>query len=121
MMTGVLVGLCYAVLCIAILFLLLDMLKIKKKYIVLIFVFIAGVAVITNPRIDQHAQCVVKMSIDRTGNDYNNIAGSLAISMANNLVLNMVEVDNYLLFSFTKIKSKIVGIGAFGNVWIFER
>jgi hypothetical protein len=120
MMTGVVVVLCSAVMCIAILYLLLDMMKVETKYIVMVFFFIAGVAVITNPKVEQHAQSISKIAMERSGNDYTSAGGALAVSLANNLISSMIDVDNYVLFSLTKMKSKIVGVGAFGNVWIFE-
>lgn len=48
---------------------------------------------------------------------------SLGMSMIDKVVENMVSVDNYVIFSITNLKfdgeSEVVGIGLFGNVFIF--
>jgi hypothetical protein len=120
MTTGVVVALCCAVIVIGIIYLALDMMKVENKYIVLFFVFMAAVAVLTNPKLEDHSQAMIRAAMQRTGDDYNNAGGLLALSLAKNMMTNMIDVDSYLVFSFTKIHSRIVGIGAFGNVWIFE-
>lgn len=49
---------------------------------------------------------------------------SLGMSLVEKMVAKLVVVDNYVLFSITNIqyqgKKKAVGIGAFGNVFIFR-
>lgn len=109
----------------------------KNHIIILIILLISLVAVLTNPNQDRHKE-VVKNKINlylqksmKEGNaDTNNegeksgqaIGMMLGVVLVNQIIDNLVSTDNYVLFSMTKItwdgKTKVIGIGAFGNVYL---
>lgn len=101
--------------------------KINFKWLIVLVV--TFIAIITNPKKQQHIDKVKEYAIKELPKFQNidtndaEAAGSVIgwnIGMA--YLENIVSVDNYLLFSLTKLnykgKSRIIGIGAFGNVWI---
>jgi hypothetical protein len=106
-----------------------------KKLIACCVVII--VAVITNPKKDDHVDAVKKkmsqaalseaVESSRSGNDFEKAGAVLGMTLGMTLIDNMIEsvleVNNYLLFSLTKFSyaghEKVIGIGAFGNVWLF--
>ena len=114
-------------------------------YVTLTIGFVIMIAVITNPNEDKHKSTVksklvaFKISkdiIDKSNNtsnsDYNSarhigvILGSvIGSSILEEIVNDLVSTDNYLIFSTTKLavkgENKIVGFGAFGNVFISDK
>lgn len=115
----------------------------KKRYIV--FLLVAGmalVAIITNPAQDQHREAIkgeIMASLQKSmhenlpeadtndnwgllGQTLGNLIGG---TFVNGIINNLVSSDNYLLFSTTKVtwegESYIVGIGAFGNVFLTKK
>lgn len=110
----------------------------KKNYLILgILGMVILVAVITNPNQDRHKEVIknklktyMQKSLNEKNTETNNQweqagqALGLMISGAiiDPIIDNLVSTDNYVLFSTTKIswegKTKIVGIGAFGNVFL---
>lgn len=109
----------------------------KKSYILLAAVgLILLIAVITNPSQERHKEVLrakLNASMQNTfkshqseesgwGEAGNAIGLMMGGAMIQSLVDNMVSTDNYLVFSVTKItfegKSRMVGVGAFGNVFL---
>ena len=110
----------------------------KKSYIIYgIIGLILLVAVITNPSQDRHKEVIktklntymqqsLKSNQSGTSDEWAQAGAALGLmmggAMIQNIVDNFVSTDNYVLFSLTKItvegKSKVVGIGAFGNVFL---
>ena len=113
----------------------------KKNYLVVVIIgVIVLVAVLTNPSEDRHREAMKsrlnanmqKTIKQRLGEDANGLEGSaqalgaiLGGSVVSGLVENVVSSDNYVLFSTTKMtwegESKVVGVGAFGNVFISNK
>jgi hypothetical protein len=106
-----------------------------KKLIAFCVVII--VAVITNPKKDDHVD-VVKTKISQaalsevaesasSGSEFEQagaiVGMTLGVKVIDTMIESLLEVNNYLLFSLTKLsyggKERIIGIGAFGNVWLF--
>ena len=112
----------------------------KNKHILLIFVgLLLIVAVLTNPNQDRHKEVVknklnvlmqkaVKDSFKNSDSGAEQIGSALGLmlggAMLDRMIESMVSTDNYVLFSITKIswegKTKLIGIGAFGNVFISD-
>lgn len=113
----------------------------KSNQLILILasiIFITGV--ITNPNLESHKdafnkklhgtiQKSIKEDLDETDNDVNQAGAAIGFVMfggasIDSITENMISSDNYLLFSLTRItwdeKSKIIGLGLFGNVFIFS-
>ena len=110
----------------------------KKNYVFLgIIGLIIIIAVITNPNQDRHKEVIktklntyIQKSMNEKQTETNNKweqAGQVLGMMISGAIIdpiidNLVSTDNYVLFSTTKItwdgKTKIVGIGAFGNVFL---
>lgn len=110
----------------------------KKTHLIIIVIVLIGlVAVLTNPNQDRHKEVVknklnlyLQKSIKEEFADRNNegeksgqaIGTMLGVVLVNQIIDNLVSTDNYVLFSKTKItwdgKTKVIGIGAFGNVYL---
>jgi hypothetical protein len=106
-----------------------------KKWIAFCVVII--VAVITNPKKEDHidtvkreiSQSVLPEAVEglESGNGFEQagvvLGMTLGMKVIDNMLESMLEVNNYLLFSLTKFSyagnERIIGIGAFGNVWLF--
>jgi len=66
---------------------------------------------------------------DESENEWEQVGQALGMmiggTLVENVIDNLVSTDNYILFSTTKInwdgKSRIIGIGAFGNVYITNK
>ena len=102
----------------------------KKNYF---FAGIIGllvlVAVLTNPNQDRHKE-VIKAKLTtylqksmKESNEFGQALGLMFGGVFVNQILDqMITTDNYVLFSTTKItwegKSKTIGIGVFGNVFV---
>lgn|GEM_PF-6879876 len=87
----------------------------KTSPLVWLIVILLITAVITNPREERHRQAVLS-NLSRN-HDISGM-GLLGLSLGAQF---SVEVDNYVFLSFTRLRgnSAWVGVGAFGNVWIF--
>lgn len=110
----------------------------KKNYVVLgIIGLIFIIAVITNPNQDRHKEIIksklntymqksLKDKHSETNNEWEQAGQALGLMLGgaiiDRIIDNLVSTDNYVLFSTTKItwdgKTKVVGIGAFGNVYL---
>jgi hypothetical protein len=97
------------------------------KLIILGFIFLALWA--TNPPLEEHKEEVKKMflkeiekNINNNSNNATNLAASIGSSIAEKFIDQMVSQDNYIIFSTTrysiKNKSKIIGLGILGSVFI---
>jgi len=95
---------------------------------------------LTNPNQDRHKE-VIKNKLnsymqksmnpegDESENEWEQVGQALGMmiggTLVENVIDNLVSTDNYILFSTTKInwdgKSRIIGIGAFGNVYITNK
>ena len=106
----------------------------KTKSITLIVIFfILLAAIITNPTADTHKAKVksaftaymqkeMAAKSESIGNGFEALGTMLGNTMVNTMVENMVSSDSYVFFSLTKLtydgKTKTIGFGAFGNVWL---
>jgi uncharacterized protein (TIGR02145 family) len=112
----------------------------KPNYLTLgVLGFLILIAVITNPNLERHKE-VVKAKLSSTLNKKMSRSSSnsesewekageamgamIGMGIANALIDNLVTTDNFLVFSLTRIKgfdeSRVIGIGAFGNVFLFK-
>jgi hypothetical protein len=103
--------------------------KISKGLIVIIVVL--GVFVYTNPDDDKHKtevkQLLYGTSLEETinnGDDYAILGTAIGMGLASNIVDQMVVVDNYIVFSITKLRkgneTKLVGFGVLGNIYFTD-
>lgn len=112
----------------------------KKSHVALVGVgIVLLVAILTNPNMDQH-KAVIRSKFtalfqqrlkqtEKSDDDFKNIGAAIGIALGGALVDRIVNdavtVDNYLLFSLTRVsiegESKIIGLGAFGNVFISQK
>ena len=113
----------------------------KKNYLILAiiggFVFIA---ILTNPNQDRHKEVIknklnihmqkkLKESLNKSDNEWEQAGQALGLmiggALVDRIIDNLVSTDNYVLFSTTKISwegdTKIIGIGAFGNLLITNK
>lgn len=109
----------------------------NKQLFLVILGLILIISVITNPNQDRHREVVknklsVIMQKAMTESLKNSDSGAKQIGSALGLMLggafldrmieSMISSDNYVLFSTTKItwegKTKLIGVGVFGNVFI---
>ena len=107
---------------------------------ILFLVFIGIIAVLTNPnkenhkeaikdKFSQHLQNTMKESLGNTDTGIEQAGQALGLvigtALADTFIDKLISSDNYLFFSTTKLnwegKSKIIGIGAFGNVFISKQ
>ncbi len=112
----------------------------KKIYVIVIIGFIILIAAVSNPSLEQHREVLkdklnlhMQSAMNEKLSGSNNVleqAGKVLGSMFGNTLIdgiinNIVSSDNYLIFSTTKItvegKSKVIGIGIFGNVFITKK
>ena len=105
-----------------------------KKGIVVLSLVLVIIAILTNPNQNRHKEVLedkIKTYMQKAmGNQdddgldslFGNLLGNVIVST---LIDNFVSTDNYILFSTTKLtwqgETKIIGIGAFGNVFITKR
>lgn len=107
--------------------------KIRKAplYILAGFVLILIIAVMTNPTPERHKEAIkekVKVyapSLSETDNGLTIFGQILSGAIIDRVIDNVVSVDNYVVFSLTKLnwedETYIVGGGAFGNVYISKK
>jgi hypothetical protein len=91
--------------CLVVLFIPFKIFKAFLKWGIIILILFFVVAYFTNPEELTHHQ-------------------SLKETVKENIKDKLVKIDDYKIFSLTKVKvkgeEKIVGIGAFGKVWYFD-
>lgn len=112
----------------------------KNQLIIVIVSVVILIAILTNPNQDRHKE-VIKNKLnsymqksmnpegDESENELEQVGQALGMmiggTLVENVIDNLVSTDNYILFSTTKInwdgKSRIIGIGAFGNVYITNK
>ena len=101
----------------------------SAKVYLLIFAIIILIAFISNPDIDKHKSSLkIRLSgiVESIASESDNLLvvglGKMVGDAAIEELLKNVSVDNYLVFSVTRLnwatESKIVGYGIFGNVFI---
>jgi len=77
---------------------------------------------ITNPSVESHKQAVIKTIAPDIKDE---IKKNPFMALASKMMESMIDRDNYILFSLTKIsamgESKIVGYGVLGNVYISDK
>jgi hypothetical protein len=112
------------------------MMKKNLKIALLILIFlILFIAILTNPNKEFHKSNIKlrvykELNIDTLQKESSNIfdmfkdiSNSFGKSMVDDTVDNLLQVDNYYLFSFTKVtyqgQTKIIGIGAFNQIFLF--
>ena len=109
----------------------------KSKYILIAIIgVIVFIAIFTNPSIDEHKEAMknklnpllqknLKQELNEMGGTAQAITMMLGGAVLDGFVDNAVSSDNYILFSTTKMtldgEIKVVGIGAFGNVFISNK
>lgn len=113
----------------------------KKGYVVLlIFGLILLFATLTNPSPERHKEAVKtkfkeymqksmkdSTTVSEDENDKVGLAFGMIIGNAiiEPIVNSLISTDNYIVFSTTKItwdgKTTVIGIGAFGNVFITKK
>jgi short subunit fatty acids transporter len=113
----------------------------KKNYIILtILILIILVAVITNPDQNRHKEVIknelitylqksIKKDQGKPNDEYEEAGQALGILLGGMIIEkvldNFMSTDNYVVFSTTKItwegEKKIIGIGAFGNVFLTKK
>lgn len=91
--------------CLIVLFILFKIFKAFLKWGIVLLILFFVVAYFTNPEALTHQK-------------------SLKEAVKENIKDNLVKIEDYKIFSLTKVKvkgeEKIVGIGAFGKVWYFD-
>lgn len=112
----------------------------KNNQIFLVFLgLFLLVGVLTNPSQERHKEVVknklnvimqkaMNESLKNSDSGAQQIGSALGLmlggAMLDRMIESMVSTDNYVLFSTTKItwegKSKLIGIGLFGNVFISD-
>jgi hypothetical protein len=110
----------------------------KKGYVFLILlVGVLLIAALTNPTPERHKEALKLKFIASMQKSMHDNASSLGSDATNageaigsliggafidGIVNNVVSTDNYVLFSITKVnwegKTRTVGVGAFGNVFL---
>ncbi len=112
----------------------------KKSVFIAIIAVIILIAVFTNPNQDRHKEVIknklnsymqepIKENLNETDNNTEQAGKALGMMLfgafIDRVIDNLISTDNYVLFSTTKItwegKTKIIGIGAFGNVYLTSK
>jgi hypothetical protein len=103
--------------------LLLIILTSKRKTVLVVLAVVLIVGLATNPSREQHAAAVTTYLVKRSGGDYTDTAGLIALNAVRNSVASVVGTQNFLVFSITTStnsgSTRNIGIGALGNVWIW--
>jgi hypothetical protein len=113
----------------------------KRGYLIFaVLGVLALIAMLTNPNQDRHKEVVknkinlfmqksMKQNLTEKDNEWEQLGQAFGMmlggALVDRIVDNFVSTDNYVLFSTTKVswegKTKIIGIGAFGNVFISSK
>ncbi|HEX6226427.1 MAG TPA: hypothetical protein VFZ52_18535 [Chryseolinea sp.] len=93
------------VICLVVLFILFKIFKAFLKWGIILLILFFVIAYFTNPEESKHHR-------------------SLKETVKKNIKEKLVKIDDYKIFSLTKVKvngeEKVVGVGAFGKVWYFD-
>jgi hypothetical protein len=112
----------------------------KKNHIILFAIgLIILVAVLTNPNQDRHKEVIrakfisymqksMSEKLSETDNEWKQAGQALGMMLGgaiiDRIISNTLTTDNYVIFSTTKIswagESKVIGVGAFGNVFLIK-
>ena len=110
-----------------------------SRFLLVAVAAIAIIAAITNPKKEDHRDVlkrlitskVIDNSADESSSQTNlEVAGSaiamtLGMKAIDVMLESIVSVDSYVFFSLTRVTyqgdSRIIGIGAFDNVWISSK
>ena len=91
-----------------VLYVLFRIFKAFIKWLIIIVIIIFAVAYFSNPEHSVHLEGLKDLAKDLPGKK----------------VADKLRVDDYKIFSLTKVKvdgeEKVVGVGAFGKVWYFD-
>ena len=98
------------------------------------------IAILTNPNQDRHKEVIknklnsymqksMKQKLSESNNEWERAGQAFGMllggALVDRVIDTLVSTDNYLLFSLTKIswegEMKIVGYGAFGNVYVTSK
>jgi hypothetical protein len=112
----------------------------NKRITIGIIVVAALIAIVTNPGQDKHREFIktklnasmqklYDANADDTAGQWGKAGQAPGVmfggAIVNQIVDNLVHSDNYVLFSLTKItwqgETGIIGIGAYGNVFITKK
>jgi hypothetical protein len=100
----------------------------KKSHIILaIIAVILIIAALTNPNTQRHKEAVKEKLTayvdEKVKDDSSGLGALFGTALISRAVDSLVSSDNYLFFSLTKVsyqeRSKVVGMGVFGNVILF--
>lgn len=96
------------ILVVLVLFLVFKIIKTLFKWLLIGIVIVLAFAYFSNPDEFQHRKGLKELT------------KNLSVKVKD----NAIQVDNYKVFSLTKVKiedkEKITGVGAFGKVWYFD-
>ncbi|SUJ15326.1 Uncharacterised protein [Sphingobacterium spiritivorum] len=107
--------------------------KNKSRYIALVLIILMITAFLTNPPREKHeeiirdkAKQILKEQLSYKHQDAFDFGMQLfGDQMINQFMKGSVQIDNYFLFSTTKVrwenKQTVIGIGAFGKVWLSSK
>lgn len=104
--------------------------KIDIKWILLIVV--VAILGFTNPSKEDHINEIVNLvtrddfeEMSSDGDTYGLIGASIGLGIVLNLFENLIETNNYILFSLSKVekegKSNIICYGILGNIFFTEK
>ena len=110
----------------------------RRSYVAVVMLSLIGfVAVLTNPNQDRHKEVVknelikflqksINLGYSEPKDNFEQAGQAIGImlggAIVDRILDNFMSIDNYVVISATKItwdgKTKIIGIGAFGNVYL---
>lgn len=112
----------------------------KGHFVFFSIAMLVLIAAITNPDTDRHKEAVkakfdaylqkaAREGIAESDNTWEQAGQAIGLMLGGALVGyavdNLVSTDNYVVFSVTKVswegKSRIIGVGAFGNVFLSKK
>lgn len=113
----------------------------KRGYLgIFLFGLLILIAVLTNPSQEVHEEALkAKLNLylqnsmsegsAETNNEWEKAGNALGFMLGGaiieGVVSNVVTIDNYVVFSFTRIswggESKVIGVGVFGNVFLTSK
>lgn len=112
----------------------------KGHFVFFTVALLVLIAAITNPETDQHKEAVKakfdaylqkisREGMEQADNTWKKAGQAMGMMVGSALigyvVDNLVSTDNYVVFSVTKVswegESKIIGVGAFGNVFLSKK
>ncbi|MCO5231012.1 MAG: DUF4359 domain-containing protein [Chitinophagales bacterium] len=113
----------------------------KRSYLITAIIgVLVLIAILTNPNQDKHKSAIknkfyriyqqsIKENYSEDDNEWAQAGQAIGMAFGNifidGIIDNLVSSDNYILFSLTKVTwngdTKVVGLGAFGNVYISKQ